>query len=300
MGVYDMKSVEEFRQAFTKGVLQSVLARIQLERAQLLSFYDIKELVKPGDQTYRGIHPIPVDQIIGSEGRYNDFSNTFLPKKAMLKNRWSRVSKAHDLLIDLPPISVYKLGNAYFVRDGNHRVSVAKATGIAYIDAEILELDSHIELKPGMTNRQILRQVIQYERQQVVDATGIDTLIDFAQIRFTEPGRYHELLHHIDIHRKFIRITQKKELSFNEAVISWHKNVYLPIAEAVTEQKIPGRFPGRTTADLYIWIVKHLNRLKGRYGFDVQPDEASRDYADKFGQSLFQRVVLWFRKRAER
>jgi hypothetical protein len=51
---------------------------------------------------------------------------------------------------------------------------------------------------------------------------------------------------------------------------------------------------------LYIWIVKHLNRLKGRYGFDVQPDEASRDYADKFGQSLFQRVVLWFRKRAER
>jgi hypothetical protein len=275
----DVKASEDFHSALTKGVLQNVLSKLQLQRSELLSFYDVKEIIKPKNETYLGIRTIAVDQIIGSEGRYRDFSNAFYPKKATMKKRWARVSDANYSMIDLPPISVYKLGNAYFVRDGNHRVSVAKSIGRVFIDAEVVELDTQIELKPGMTNRQIRRSVIEYERQRVAEETGIDRYIDYSRIRFTEPGRYTEMIRHIKIHQNFIRITGGRELTFAEAAASWYRTVYEPITAAAAQQHIAASFPGRTEADVYIWIVKHWNRMKGRHGFAVKPSEAVRDFS---------------------
>lgn len=92
-----------------------------------------------------------------------------LSKKEMLRARWRSIDEAQKENIILPPISVYKLGDNYFVRDGNHRVSVAKAQGVEFIDAEVVELDSEIKLEPGMTMKDLNQRVCQYERQRFVD-----------------------------------------------------------------------------------------------------------------------------------
>lgn len=292
----DIMAQEEFSKAIKKARFQTLLSRLQLERTELLSFYDIKELVKPKQQNYRGVKPIPISQIIGSEGRFNDFTNAFYPKKYMLKGRWASISSAHRNMVDLPAISVYKLGNAYFVRDGNHRVSVARATGGEFIDAEIVELDSEIELEPGMTDRQIRDKVVAYERKRVLKKTGIGKLIDMDAIRFSAPGQYTEMLHHIEVHKYFINMSQKEEIPFDQAVVSWYRNVYLPVAEAIKEQKLTTKFPGLTVADLYMWVVKHWNSMKDRSGQGVAPTEASRDYAEQNKLSLFRWIAAWVRK----
>lgn len=291
MNTNDYQANENFLRALKKAKLQTLLSRLQMERTELLSFYDIKELIKPKNQSYRGIKAIPVDKIIGSEGRYRDFNKEFFPKKSMLGGRWTSIDKAYLDMVDLPAISVYKIGDAYFVRDGNHRVSVAKTLKVEFIDADIVELDAEIELKPGMTDRQLREMVIKYERTRVIEMSGINGIIDMDSIFFTAPGRYTEMLHHINVHKYFINQSQKKEISFDSAVKSWYKNVYCPIADAVKTQKLLSKFPGRTSGDLYMWIVKHWNRLKGKTGQDVLPADASKDYAEKYGLPPTKRLV---------
>ena len=92
----------------------------------MLSFNDVKKILKPQNEVYAGMQIVPINKIVGSEGRYQDFDNHFLPRTNLLKSRWARVDEAHLNDIVLPPIQLYEIGGLYFVRDGNHRVSVAK------------------------------------------------------------------------------------------------------------------------------------------------------------------------------
>ena len=290
---FNYQANDDFFRALKKAKLQTFLSRMQMERTELLSFYDVKELVKPKRQTYRGLKAIRVDRIIGSEGRYRDFNKAFFPKKSMLKGRWESISRAHMQMVNLPAISVYKIGDAYFVRDGNHRVSVAKTLGVEFIDADIVELDAEINLEPGMTDKQLREKVISYERKRVLKTTGIESMIDMSSILFTAPGRYTEMLHHINVHKYYLNLGITKEIPFEEAAKSWYLNVYYPIAEAVRDQKLLSKFPGRTSGDLYMWIVKHWNRLKGKTDKDVHPADASKDFAEQYKLTPLKRFFDW-------
>jgi hypothetical protein len=87
-----------------------------------------------------GLRVVPTEKIVGSVGRHRDFDRDFLPAKAGVEEKWKRVDRAFHLGKDLPPVALYKVGGAYFVEDGNHRVSVARYQGVEWIDAEVVEL----------------------------------------------------------------------------------------------------------------------------------------------------------------
>ena len=93
-----------------------------------------------GGQRTLGLRTIPLQQIVGSEGRSNDFDRRFQPRSAHLQERWTRVARAYDQGVALPPITVFKLGERYFVSDGNLRVSVARHRGQDQITAQLVEL----------------------------------------------------------------------------------------------------------------------------------------------------------------
>lgn len=290
MQEYQTLTENDFHKARNRARIITLLSKLQMKRTDLLSFYDIKDLIKPRRETYIGLKPIPVDKIIGSEGRYLDFNLAFLPKKEMLKGRWQSIDRARLEMVTLPPIQVYKIGETYFVRDGNHRVSVAKAQGVAFIDAEIVELSSQINLEPGMTDWQIEKSVIEYERQRCLDETHLDTIIDMDSISFTSPGRYPEMLHHINVHKYYINMDKTREISFAEAAKSWYEHVYMPIYTTIEHQHMLSKFPGRTPGDLYIWLVKHWDELKDEKGDGVSIAEASSDYLSKNKPGLLRRV----------
>lgn len=87
-----------------------------------------------------GLREVEVREISGSVGRCRDFDRGFMPLRRGLEERWNGVCRALCAGAALPPVSLYKLGETYFVRDGNHRVSVSRYRGVRTIDAEVVEL----------------------------------------------------------------------------------------------------------------------------------------------------------------
>ena len=280
---------EDFEKARTRGRMQSLMSSLAWKNSDLLSLYAVTELIKPKNETYLGMRTIPVDKIIGSEGRYQDFSLAFYPKKELLRSRWQSIDRAAKQYVILPPISVYKLGEWYFVRDGNHRVSVAKTQGVEFIDAEVVELDTQIPLEAGLTMKQLRKRVIDYERERFMSQYSVASL-PFDQIHFTSPGSYPEMVNHILVHKYYINEGKAEEISFEEAAKSWYNHVYFPIVEELRRAKLLSSFPGNTESDLYMWIVRHWDNLKHMSGSqEVSIESATNDYKVRYGKGRLER-----------
>jgi len=300
MSISQFTSREDFARARSKGRMQQLLSTLQWKNNELLSFYEVTKLIKPKLETYRGLMAIPLEKVIGSEGRYHDFTLAFFPRKEMLRSRWQSIDEAHLHQVILPPISVYKLGDSYFVRDGNHRVSVAKAQGVEFIDAEVVELDSEIPLEPGMTRIQLVKRVVSYERQRFLDEYQLDRFMDMDLVKFSSPGMYPEIVNHIQVHKYFINQDRKDEIPFDDAARSWYMHVFLPIVMQIREDRLLRTFPGKTYGDLYLWIVRHWDFLKQGVEQAVTIENASKDFKIRFGKGWFKRWREWMAQRFSR
>jgi hypothetical protein len=133
---------KDFHRALLKSSLRRLKARLRgdTRHERLLSFEETKSGWVRSSQAYRGMRTVEVEKITGSVGRYKDFDGSFLPRRQSMNARWSRVDSAYHQGVELPAVSLYKIGEAYFVRDGNHRVSVARYHGVISIDAEVVEI----------------------------------------------------------------------------------------------------------------------------------------------------------------
>jgi hypothetical protein len=162
----------DFSRARTRELLSRLSRLLDPEREDLLPFEDVKAILRPSSETYVGMEAVSVHRIVGSEGRYRDFNRHFLPRKDFLRSRWISIDMAHYKDVPLPPVRIYEVGGVYFVRDGNHRVSVARLRGQTMIDAEVTKLDAVVDLRPGMTLEDLKREVIAYEKKDFYEETG--------------------------------------------------------------------------------------------------------------------------------
>jgi hypothetical protein len=290
-GWYESMADEDFSRARTRELLSRFAGLLDPERERLLSLEEVVALLKPSGETYVGMKAVEVDRIVGSEGRYRDFNRHFLPRREHLRSRWKSIDMANYEDVPLPPVRLYELGGLYFVRDGNHRVSVARLRGQGHIDAEVTSLDAERPLKPGMTLEELKREVLSYEKRRFYERTGFGAMTGDEDLDFTSPGRYDEILEHILVHKYYLNQGLARELSLAEALWSWHENVYGPIVLAIQEEGLLSRFPGRTSSDLYVFIVKHWDELKSKYGLEFPIAEAARDYGQRFGSSPASRAT---------
>ena len=248
------------------------------DKKRLLSLNDVKKILQPNNEVYIGFKTVPIKKIVGSEGRYNDFDNHFLPRSNELKQRWVNIDQAHLSDIVLPPIQLYELGGLYFVRDGNHRVSVAKTQGVEFIDAEVISLQSEVQLPPDVRLDTLLDAVIRYEKRVFYNETHFGDLTDYWDLDFTATGRYDVIYNHILVHKYYMNEQQHTEIDFNDALVSWYKTVYLPVIAVIDKYTLLSDFKDRTKSDIYVWIVKHWDRLKQKNGNDFSLDEAALDF----------------------
>jgi hypothetical protein len=126
--------------------------------------------------------------------------------------------------------------------------------------------------------------VIQWEQKQFFEKTGYDKFFPPDELVFTATGRYDEIIEHILVHKYFINQSSDKEISFQEAMISWHDNVFKPIIDLVKQGGVLSRFPGRTPADMYVWISRHWDALKQKYGQNYPVSKAVEDFSIRYGQ----------------
>ena len=285
-GYFVERAKDDFQRARTREFVAKIIAALTKGTNDLLPLQEVQSILKPKSEHYRGMRTVPISSIAGSEGRYRDFDRNFLPRHQYLRARWVSIKVAHYEDKILPPIRLYELGGAYFVRDGNHRVSVAVERGGEFIDAEVTELGSDITLEPGASRAQIKRSVIDFERKKFERRTQLDKLRPEARVDFTEIGRYDDIIEHINVHKYYTNLDSHDEISFEEGMLSWFDNVYHPIVSIIREEKILPRFPGRTESDLYVWIVRHWDELKRKYGQAYSMREAARDFSSKHGKGL--------------
>ncbi len=276
--MYTSMARTDFSRLRSRETLTRILSLLKAQRDEMLSLGDVRSLLRPDSETYQGMRTVPIEKIVGSEGRFKDFNRAFLPRHDKMARRWMRVDVAHYQNVILPPIKLFEIGGLYFVRDGNHRVSVAKSQGSEFIDAEVISLSSEITLSPEMTRDELKCAVIEFEKKRFFEVTHLDTLRPDCSLEVTDVGRYDELLAHIREHKWYINLKKAEEIPFEKAAVSWYDNVYFPIVRIVRDTRVLARFPRSTEADLYVYVGKHWSELIKRYGPLFTLEEAAEDF----------------------
>lgn len=261
----------DFENARRKAFWRRVFSWIMGERNDLLPFDEVREKLPFKGQHYIGLRQVPIDQIIGSSGRYRDFDRAFLPVQSRTRGRWLSIDKAHYQDIILPPVELYKMGEIYFVKDGNHRVSVARERGQEFIDAFVTEIVVPFSLTP---ETDISELALQSEALEFFETTQLNQLRPDHQIRASRQGQYKELLEHIAVHRWHLGEQKGAEVPYEEAVLSWYDTVYLPIIEVLREVNLFQDYPNLSEVDLYLWVIKYLYYLKQAFKGESSDDEA--------------------------
>lgn len=279
----------DFNRALFKAFLRDIASELLRRPNELFSFEEVRKGLRAHNQSYRGLQSVPLDKIVGSVSRYRDFDRAFLPTQTHTQERWIRIDSAMERDKALPPVELYKVGDVYFVRDGNHRVSVARERGAQFIDAEVTEFYTSVHFDGKVTPQQLL---IKSEYAEFLERTKLDKLRPDQKIEFSIIGRYQVIEEHIAVHRYFLGQRQGRYISQDEAVMSWYDTVYIPIIHPIRKQNVLAHFPGRTEADLYLWIMDHRYYLSETYGADIGAEKAVGDYVKKFGQHKFWSAVV--------
>jgi len=278
----------DFHTARRKAFWREVFSFLGGRPNRLLSWREVCDKLGVRGQIYRGMQTIPLDRIIGSVGRYLDFDRAFLPTQGITADRWRSIARAHYADISLPPVKLYKIGDAYFVLDGNHRISVARERGVAFVDAEVIEAAARVPVTAQMDAGDL---EIKGEYTRFLEQTRLDELRPDQQVEFTIGGGYEQLLEHIAVHRYFMGLEQQRFIPEDDAVCDWYDNVYAPLVHITREQDVLADFPHRTEADLYLWIMDHQHYLRERFGPGVETERATEHFVDHYTTRLFRRIV---------
>jgi len=269
----------DYQRVRRKAFFNRVWSILSGQPTNLLSYDVVKEKLHIGGPIYRGMKTVRLDQIAGSLNRYHEFDRAFLPTQDETAPRWQRVNRAFYEDISLPPVVLYKVGEVYFVVDGHHRVSVAREQGQEFIDAEVRECATRVNITPDLKPEDL---EILGEKVDFLERTGLDRLRPKANIKLTIPDGFDRMLEHIAVHRYFMGIDLKRDISEEEAIVHWYDTVYLPIAKTIRKSQILKDFPGKTEADLYLWVLDHQHYLAEEEGQPLRPpEEAARDYIDE-------------------
>lgn len=259
-------AVEDFYRARRRAQLNRFLAQLSGGRDQLASYDDVRKRLRAVESAERYLEDVPIDRIVGSVGRYKDFTREFLPRRNADLHRWVGVRQAMTGLEGVPPIEVYRVGDAYFVRDGNHRVSVARGMGLRSIQAYVTPVRSRVRFSPDDDPESL---ILKSEQVEFLEKTQLDRLRPEADVVVTEAGGYATLLEHISVHRYFMGIDEDREVGWEEAVAHWYDQIYAPIVESIRSSGILRTFPGRSEADLYLWLADHRERLKKELDWEL-------------------------------
>jgi len=154
------QALDDFRRARSKAAMQRFWAGIRGRSLDLLPYDEISTKLRAVSRTDRGIKQVPLKDIIGSVNRIQDFDRNFLPLRDDDIYRWADVKTAmtSPMAKGVPPVSLYQIGDVYFVLDGNHRVSIAKEMGMETIEAYVTEIKTKVPISRTLTSDELIQK----------------------------------------------------------------------------------------------------------------------------------------------
>lgn len=145
---YNLLVFHDFQQARLKALWRDLYSRLTRNSNQLMAFDQIHKGLPIKRQHYRGLQAVPLNKIVATEGYVGDFDRAFFPRQSRTKDRWLNIAQAHYEQVSLPAVELLKVGEIYVVRDGKHRISVARFQGQDFIDAIVTEIDIALPEEP--------------------------------------------------------------------------------------------------------------------------------------------------------
>ena len=238
----------------------------------LVPFPEVRKRLRLFEEKYRGVQAIPVAAIVGSVDKSAQFDRTFRPRAAEQRERMRQIALAFPDG-DYPPITVFRVGDAYFVRDGHIRVATAKDKGIEFIDAEITELETEEAIAPDTD----LVDVIHLEQhRRLLTETGLSAIQPDATFGLSLPVGYTKVRMSIAVHGYQLLQERGEMLSREEVAGDWYDRVYRPAIDALQRAGLIEAFSRSTEADLFLWVEERRRSMFPERG-DVEIEDVVRE-----------------------
>ena len=260
------------------------LQRLKVLAAPLFQDKSVKDLrrfdaVQKSEQAYesvnRGVREIPLEQVVGTVGRYHDFDNRFRPKREGANSRLEGIRKAMVRGRIMPPVSLYQIKEHYFILDGHHRVAAARELGHTHIRACIVEL---LPSADSLENRLYL------EKTAFRDRAGQMETVDL-----TEPGQFVHLERQILDHQHFLDEGEEQDISFKQAAADWSRTIYRPLKAMIEKSGLAHSFPGRTVDDLYLYISTYQWEKGAQRSYGIGIDKLIPKNMEDFRELMIDR-----------
>jgi hypothetical protein len=247
----------DFIQAMKAGRRKVRFLWFRVDSGFLLSLRQLQKHVPATGETTSGNREIPVARIIGSENRSRDFAEGFLPLRRDMEERWNNVRRLfvggaiHDA------IEVIEYGGCYFVRDGNHRVSVAKTNGIDFMNANVRTMKTPVRLPSGMTRKRIPLFIAKARFQK---ETGVFDHIPEDDFSLSMPENWAFLKKEIFEYHQGWYTRNRNQVPDKETLLSrWNTYIYRTAMEFIRQNYLPFLFPGKEETDIFCDLIRMWN-----------------------------------------
>jgi hypothetical protein len=264
--------MRRFDAARRAALMEDLLRLVARRPVDLLPFEEVRQGLRLRHMVDRGTYEVPLEAIVGTIDRGREFNRMFLPRAESLRHRWERVNELAEGSAGFAPVELYQVGHAYFVVDGHHRVSVARALNLRVIEAHVKEFVTPVPLDPQESLEEVM---LKRTLADFLEVTGLSPEGD--EFRATVAHGYDRLLDHINVHRYFLALERGTEVTWEDGVAAWRDHLYRPMVELIQRAGVMDGFPGRTATDLYLFTMDHLHFLRSRYRV-VRPELGVRHF----------------------
>lgn len=277
------KALDDFHRFRSKAAMERFWAGIRGESLDLLPFDEVSAKLRAVSKTNLGLKQVPLDNIVGSVNRTSDFDRNFRPLSPDDGVRWANVKAAmtSPFTHGVPPISLYKIGEAYFVLDGNHRVSIAKEMGLESIEAYVTEVKSKVPLSSSFTLEELVEKAALAD---FLEDTHLDRILPGVDLGLRQVDNYALLREHINVHQYYMGIEQNREIRFDEAAIDWYEKVYLPVIKVIESSGLHDEFSDLSLTDLYLLVLDKQHSLQEWLGTELRTENVVDFVADQEGR----------------
>lgn len=250
-------AADDFLRIRRRQVMSRLARRLAREPGDIdviLPFNEVVAALGLVEERYVGLQTTALDSILGTVDRTKGFDRQFRPTTSRMRTRWERIADAVRRGEPMPPISLYRIGEVHFVRDGHHRVSVARALGRADIDAYVVEVLTRVGAErslrvgdlPLKSHERLFRERVPLSSQAV------------AQLQLSDPWEYGALAEGVEAW-VFRAMQDRAELLDRlGGARLWFEEEYLPVVEMLREADMIG---DGTDADAYVRVARHRYRL---------------------------------------
>ncbi|MAT40800.1 MAG: hypothetical protein CL609_00550 [Anaerolineaceae bacterium] len=281
-------ALQDFYSAQRHAAVDEVVSRLTGAPSEMLQYEDIRRRFRVMESSERVLKDIPLDAIVGSVSRQNDFTRKLHPLNPTSKERWAKVKTLVETMEGLPPIEVYQVGETYFIIDGHHRASVARELGYTNIEAYVRPVSIRVPIKPDDDLEDL---ILKSEYADFLSKTGLDETYPQAELLGTLPEAYPFLLEQIALHQHLVNQKGRHHLDFKEAAQDWYENVYFPVIKIIRNRNLMRKFSDRTEIDLYYWIMDYQFRREQELGWELNPRDAVENLTFYYSRTLGDRLA---------